>query len=149
VTHALSSHPVTHDDLLELRDRLLRIVETEGSRVNALLAEHDVRYEQRFRAQGEALSAALTAAEKAVAAALAAAEKASASTQAAADRAVQKAEAANEQRFGTIVEKLDSVRVEVSLITNTGAGLKAGWQYLIAALAAVSILYNLFVAMSK
>ena len=139
----------THADLMDMRDRLLKIVEDEGARVNALLAEHDVRYEQRFRAQGEALSAALTAAEKAVAAALAAAEKASAFAQAAADRAVQKAEIANDERFKSFGEKIDELTRVVNLSTGSGSGLKAGWGYLVGALAAVSIIYNLFMAMTK
>ena len=138
-----------HADLMDMRDRLLKIVEDEGARVNALLAEHDVRYEQRFRAQGEALSAALTAAEKAVAAALAAAEKASAFAQAAADRAVQKAEIANDERFKSFGEKIDELTRVVNLSTGSGSGLKAGWGYLVGALAAVSIIYNLFMAMTK
>jgi hypothetical protein len=133
---------VSHRDLADLREQVLTLIKTEGDRVDAILAEHDVRYEQRFRAQGEALSAALTAAEKAVAAALAAAEKASASTQAAADRAVQKAEIANDQRFGTIVEKLDAVAAQVGLLAGTGTGLKAGWGYLVAGIAVLATIIS-------
>jgi len=147
-------HQVTHGDLLELRTQLVALradlverMDKEASRIDGLFAEHDVRYGQRFDAQERALNAALAAAEKTVNAALAATKESNAAAQAAADKAVQKAEVANEQRFGAIIEKLDAVRAEVSLISNTGAGLKAGWQYAIAALAAASILYNLFVAM--
>src|ERR1035437_9239771 len=138
-----------HADLMDMRDRLLKIVEDEGARVNALLAEHDVRYEQRFRAQGEALSAALTAAEKAVAAALAAAEKASAFAQAAADRAVQKAEIANDQRFANLMEKLDELTRKVDVSIGAGKGLNSAWGYIVGGIAVISILYNLFVAMAK
>jgi hypothetical protein len=53
----------------------------------------DLRYQQRFDAQGEAVNAALTAAEKAVNAALIAA-----------DRAVAKAEVAAEKRFEAVNE---------------------------------------------
>ena len=65
-------------------------------RVNALKAlidERDVRYNQRFQAQQEALTAALSAAKEAVAAALLAA-----------DRAVSKAELAAEKRFESVNE---------------------------------------------
>lgn len=136
----------THSDLADMRDRILKIVETEGNRVNALLAEHDVRYEQRFRAQGEALSAALTAAEKAVAAALAAAEKASAFAQSAADRAVQKAELANDERFRMFGEKIDELTRVVNLSTGAGSGLKAGWGYVLGALVAISTLVNIYLS---
>jgi len=61
--------------------------------VEALLAAKDIRDRQRFDAQGQALSAALLAAEKAVQTALIAAEK-----------AVAKAETANEKRFESVNE---------------------------------------------
>jgi hypothetical protein len=61
--------------------------------VIALLAEMDLRYQQRFDAQGQALAAALLSAEKAVQTALIAAEK-----------AVTKAEAATEKRFEGVNE---------------------------------------------
>lgn len=53
----------------------------------------DLRYQQRFDAQGQALAAALLAAEKAVQTALIAAEK-----------AVDKANIANEKRFESVNE---------------------------------------------
>lgn len=53
-----------------------------------LMDEHDIRYQQRFAASQEALTAALSAQKEAVAAALLAA-----------DRAVSKAELATEKRF--------------------------------------------------
>jgi len=58
-----------------------------------LIEERDLRYQQRFDAQEQALQAALIAAEKAVTAALAAAEK-----------AVNKAETAAEKRFESVNE---------------------------------------------
>jgi hypothetical protein len=61
--------------------------------IGALLAEMDLRYQQRFDAQGQALTAALLAAEKAVQTALTAAEK-----------AVTKAETATEKRFESVNE---------------------------------------------
>lgn len=61
--------------------------------LEALLVEKDKRDQQRFAAQGEALTAALLAQEKAVATAMTAAEK-----------AVTKAEVANEKRFESVNE---------------------------------------------
>ena len=142
MTMVMKGGVVSHRDLAELRDQVLMLIKTEGDRVDAILSEHDVRYGQRFDAQEAALKAALTAAEKAVAAALAAAERASLSTQAAADKAVQKAELANDQRFGTIVEKLDGVAAQVGLLAGTGSGLKAGWGYLVAAVAAIAAIIS-------
>lgn len=59
----------------------------------ALIEANDVRYDQRFEASKEAVSAALNAAKEAITAALSAA-----------DRAVQKAEAASEKRFEGVNE---------------------------------------------
>jgi hypothetical protein len=61
--------------------------------LEALLAEKDKRDQQRFAAQGEALTAALLSQEKAVQTAMIAAEK-----------AVTKAEAATEKRFESVNE---------------------------------------------
>jgi hypothetical protein len=61
--------------------------------LEALLAEKDKRDQQRFAAQGEALTAALLSQEKAVQTAMIAAEK-----------AVTKAETANEKRFESVNE---------------------------------------------
>jgi len=69
--------------------------------------ERDLRYEQRFAAQQEALGAALDAAEKAVAAALAAA-----------DRAVSKAEVANEKRFDSVNEFRGTLTDQASKFIN-------------------------------
>lgn len=149
--------------LVALRTELLERMENEGARIDGLFSEHDTRYGQRFDAQERALNAALVAAEKTVTAALAATKESNAAAQAAADRAVQKAEIANDQRFGTIVEKLDSVAAQVAplsgtvekldavvaqvaLLSGTGKGLNAMWGYIVGGLAVISIIYNLFVA---
>lgn len=118
--------------------------------VMALLAEMDLRYQQRFDAQGQALTAALLAAEKAVQTALIAAEK-----------AVTKAEVANEKRFESVNEFRKTLsdqtqsfpsRVELSALADRVAdlatrldktegkttGKEAVWAYLIAA-AAVAV----------
>jgi hypothetical protein len=110
-----------------------------------LLAEMDLRYQQRFDAQGQALTAALLAAEKAVQTALTAAEK-----------AVTKAEAATEKRFEGVNEfrqalsdqtstfpsraELDAVRERVADLSTRmdknegkGSGLDLGWKVLLGA----------------
>jgi hypothetical protein len=66
--------------------------------LKALLDSYDLRYQQRFDAQQEALVAALNAQKEAVAAALMAA-----------DRAVAKAELANDKRFDSVAAELDRV----------------------------------------
>jgi hypothetical protein len=69
-------------ELVPLREHLL-----------ALMAEKDIRDQQRFDAQGQELTAALLAADRAVQTAMIAAEK-----------AVAKAETANEKRFESVNE---------------------------------------------
>lgn len=77
-----------------------------------LLAEHfkvmgdatDLRYQQRFEAQKEALAAAFASQQIAMTTALAAAEKAVQAALQAAERAVGKAEMASEKRFEGVNE---------------------------------------------
>jgi len=69
-----------------------------------LIAERDRQYDQRFRAQEIAVSAALAAAKEAVAAALTAAKEAGASAFAAAKEAVDKAEKATQEHFASVNE---------------------------------------------
>jgi uncharacterized membrane protein YfbV (UPF0208 family) len=121
----------------------------------ALLAEMDLRYQQRFDAQGQALTAALLAAEKAVQTALIAAEK-----------AVTKAETATEKRFESVNEFRQTLsdqtasfpsRVELQALADRvtdlatrmdktegrSTGLNAGWAYLLAAAAIVVAVVSL------
>lgn len=118
--------------------------------IEALLTQMDLRYQQRFDAQGQALTAALLAAEKAVQTALIAAEK-----------AVDKANTANEKRFESVNEfrqaltdqtasfpsrvELQALAQRVSDLTDRlnksegrAGGASALWGYLIAA-AAVTV----------
>ena len=124
--------------------------------LRALLVEMDLRYQQRFDAQGQALTAALLAAEKAVQTALIAAEK-----------AVAKAETANEKRFESVNEFRKTLsdqtasfpsRVELQALADRvsdlatrmdktegrSSGLSTGWGVLVAvaglALAAVAFI---------
>lgn len=114
-----------------------------------VLAERDLRYQQRFDAQSKALEAALLAAEKAVQTALIAAEK-----------AVTKAEIATEKRLegmnefrgaladqakdlvtrvelDAVVERMRELAARVDKTEGRSTGLSAGWGYLIAAAAVI------------
>ena len=128
------------------------------SHVAALLAEMDLRYQQRFDAQGQALAAALLAAEKAVQTALIAAEK-----------AVSKAEVATEKRFESVNEFRQTLsdqtagfpsRVELEAlaarVTDLAArmdrsegrstGVAAGWGYLCGAVLLVGAVIGMVLA---
>lgn len=84
---------MTKQPTISLQEHLEKLA-AERERMNDRLdAERDLRYQQRFQAQNEAVSAAMAAAEKAIAAALIAAEK-----------AVGKAEVATEKRFDAVNE---------------------------------------------
>ncbi len=114
--------------------------------VRALLAEMDLRYQQRYDASSKALDAALLAAEKAVQTALTAAEKAVTKAETAAEKrfdAVNEFRAAYqdiisnqmpraeaEQRLATMAKELD----ELKAYRNRGAGAMALWGYLVAGL---------------
>jgi hypothetical protein len=87
-----------------LREHLEKMVELQYKGVLEKLAEADIRYQQRFQAQSEALTAAFLAQQTAMQTALVAAEKAVTAALAAADRAVTKAEIASEKRFESVNE---------------------------------------------
>jgi hypothetical protein len=77
------------DEMLDVSERHIR----------EKLTDADLRYQQRFQAQTEAVNAAFLAQQTAMQTALSAAEKAVAAALAAADRAVVKAETAADKRF--------------------------------------------------
>ncbi|MES2211467.1 MAG: hypothetical protein V4515_14985 [Chloroflexota bacterium] len=111
--------------------------------VLALLAESDLRYQQRFDAQTRALDAALLAAEKAVQTALTAAEKAVTKAEIAAEKrfdavnefrgayqdiiAQQMPRNEAEQRLTAMAEKIDDLK------GSSRAGAVALWSYLVGA----------------
>ena len=119
--------------------------------VQALLAEMDQRYRERFEAQTKALDAAFLANNTAVQAALLSQQTAVTAAMTAADRAVQKAEIAAEkrfdgvnefrqlvtdlvreqmprleaeQRFTTTMSKIDDLKEAISDLRSTDAGFK-------------------------
>jgi hypothetical protein len=125
------------------------VLREQDERYREALAATDLRNQQRYDAQTKALDAAFLAAEKAVDRALSAAEK-----------AVSKAEAAAEKRFESVNEfrgtlsdqasqfitrteaevtfRRDAERIQeltdrVNRTEGHGAGLSAGWGYLVAA----------------
>jgi hypothetical protein len=140
---------VTHRDLAVLRTQIMEIIKAQGDRIDGLLIEHDLRYEQRFRAQVEALNAALAAQEKSAAAALAATKEASAATQDAADRAVLKAENSNNERFANLAQKLDELTRKIDVSIGMGGGLRQGWAYLLGGVVLLSTIVNLYMLASK
>jgi len=116
----------------------------------------DLRYQQRFDAQSDALSAAFASQQTAMSTALVTAEKAVLVAQAAADRAVLKAEVASDKRFesvnefrktladqqGTFMpraeadvahralnEKLAGILKTVDAFTSERVGIRGGWGY--------------------
>jgi hypothetical protein len=125
----------------------------------ALLDQMDLRYQQRFDAQGQALTAALLSAEKAVQTALVAAEK-----------AVAKAEVATEKRFESVNEFRQTLsdqtasfpsRIELQALAarvtdlatrmdkteGKSTGLATGWGYLAGAVALAATVIGLVLAL--
>lgn len=94
--------------------------ETQGTRFDDFanrLTEADRRYQQRYEAQSEAISAAFEAQQEATRTALVAAEKAVTTALESADKAVGKAESQNEKRFqlmneNTLIQSEMSDRIE-------------------------------------
>jgi hypothetical protein len=121
---------------------------SEREYFQAILDERDLRYQQRFDAQQEALNAALLAAKEAVQTALTAAEKAVIKAETAAERRfesvnefrAQLSDQANtfmpraeaEQRIGVLGESLGKLEKVVSTSTGRGAGVSAAMAGLLA-----------------
>jgi hypothetical protein len=109
----------------------------------ALLAEMDLRYQQRFDAQNTAIAAALLAAEKAVTKAEIAADK--------------RFELLNELRVGVATKSdYESQEKLIAALSSRldkqegkSTGLNASWGYLIGAIGLVSGLIGIFIALGK
>lgn len=129
--------------------------------VSVLIAAMDRRYQERFEAQTKALDAAFLAAEKAVQTALAAAEKAVVKAEVAAEKRFdgvnefrqlvtdlvreQMPRAEAEQRLTAMAEKIDEVKLVLSQSQGRGAGLSAGWGYLLGAASLIGLAVTLLV----
>jgi hypothetical protein len=86
---------------------------------------NDLRYQQRFEAQSDALAAAFLSQQTAMQTAFVVAEKAVQAALAAADRAVSKAELAADKRFEALNELRQMLNDMVAtLITRVEAGIK-------------------------
>jgi hypothetical protein len=111
--------------------------------LKALLAEMDLRYQQRFDAQNTAIAAALLAAEKAVSKAETAADKRfELLNELRMGVATRSDYEAQEKLIGTLSSRLDKQE-------GKSTGLNAGWGYLIGAIGLVSGLIGIFIALGK
>lgn len=135
----------------------------------------DLRYQQRFEAQSDALTAAFLAQQTAMKTALEAAEKAVQAALAAQERAVLKAELASDKRFESVNEfrktladqqvtfmpkaeasvvtssqntKIQDLKDEVSRLVNERVGIKGGWGYAVGVVGLLLALLGLWRAFS-
>jgi len=115
--------------ILGLLKEIDKRYEVQFKAMAAELHGSDRRYQERYIAQQEALTAALIAQKEAVAAALLAQKETTSET----------AKAATKQFdafSSTITNKLDALTTAGSLGAGSKAGLTAGWQFLIAGIIA-------------
>jgi hypothetical protein len=133
-----------------LRNRSDDTTTTVLTHVQALLREMDLRYQQRFDAQQQALDAALLAQEKSVQTAMIASEKAIVKSEVAAEKRFdgvnefrqlvtdlvreQMPRIEAEQRMASMAEKVEELRNTVTASAGRGQGLQAGWGYLLGVL---------------
>jgi hypothetical protein len=129
-------------EIAHLRELLTAQINDVRRQIN----EADLRYQQRYDAQTRALDAARVAADLAMQAALVAAEK-----------AVAKAEAAAEKRFDAVSARVDDlkedsahtfagIQVQLAGSVGRGAGLSAGWGYLVAGVGLVAAIVAIVLA---
>jgi len=133
---------MSEEETVTLRDFMLE-----------LLKAADRRYEERFKAQREALTVALTAAEKAVLKAEAATDKRfenvnefRASLNDMANRMMPRLE--TEQRFEEMTDKLAGLATAASQREAKSIGIYAGWGYIVGAvsfvISVISVFYPIF-----
>lgn len=145
-------------------------VDTLREHTATLLAEMDLRYQQRYDAQIKALDAALLAAEKAVDAALKAAERAVAKAEAAAERRFEsvnefratladqaaqlmsRAEAqalldAVDVKLAALDEKVDANSLRTEKMASATGGMKEGWQLLLGLVALAATAVTVYLAL--
>lgn len=139
----------------QFRDQRLLLDERYATQTKALDAA--------FASQQVAMQTALTAAERAVATAMVAAEKATIKAETAADK---RFEAVNEFRgqladqartflpraeatavTAVLAEKIDNLATRIDKAEGRGAGLNAGWVYLLAGLAAAGTIVSVYLAL--
>jgi hypothetical protein len=129
--------------------------------IKALLAEMDLRYQQRFDAQTRALDAALLAAEKAVQTALATADRAVIKAETATEKrfdavnefraayndviSQQMPRAEAEQRLSQLAEKIDELKSHDAVRTGVTTGANVLWGYLVGAVGIVAAIIAVIV----
>jgi hypothetical protein len=121
--------------------------------LSALAAERDARYGQRFTDLETATQAALAASEKAVDKAESATEKRFEGVNefrgALADRTAEfVTRSESEAVMVALRERVDELTNRLNRSEGKGAGLNAGWVYLLAAIAAVGTIVSLYVALA-
>lgn len=134
----------------------------------------NTKLEERYATQTRAVERALEAQQTAMAAALTAAETAVSKALESAEKAVSKAEVAAEGRFAAVnefrgqladqaatlmpraesmsrhdaaAEKIDDLATKIDKSEGRGAGLNAGWVYLLAGVAAIGTIVSIYLAM--
>ncbi len=144
--------------------------------LNDKIAATDLRYQQRFEAQSDALAAAFLSQQTAMKTAFDVAEKAVNAALAAADRAVSKAELASDKRFesvnefrktlsdqqatfmprseanvalGAMAEKLSALKASVDQSVAERQGVKGGWGYAVGVVGFVLALGSLLILIMR
>ena len=145
-------------------DSTAALIDAARKSNDALYTAADIRYQQRFEAQSDALAAAFLAQQTAMKTALEAAEKAVQAALAAQERAVLKAELASDKRFesvnefrktladqqatfmprsettvmvGGFTQRLSGLKEQVDALMSERAGVKGGWGYAIGLVGAI------------
>lgn len=116
-------------------DRLVTVVDEKIAAMQveilAIIAGNDLRYQQRFEAQGKALDAAFGAAKGAVDAALAGADKAAVKTELSADKRFADLGDLIREQFKGMSSKLDAIEKRTTQIEgriNITSGVAVGAQ---------------------
>lgn len=128
-------------------------VDTLREHVAVLLAEVDLRYQQRFDAQQRALDAALLSAKEAVQAALLAAKEAVRKAEDSTEKRLVllnelRAGVATKEQMDALAERQAELKERLDRIEGHSGGMNAGWQILVGAVAVVATVVTLFLALA-
>ncbi len=99
-----------------LADDINDKLKTQSDEVKSLITSNDLRYQQRFEAQGKALDAAFGAAKEAVNAALAGADKAAVKTEQTVDKRFADLGDLIKEQFKGILDKFDASLRRIEII---------------------------------
>jgi hypothetical protein len=129
--------------------------------IEALLDQMEQRYQQRFDAQNQALTAALLASDKAVQTAMSAAEKAVAKAEIATDKRFesvnefratlsdQTAEFARRLELQALAERVTDLATRMDKTEGKSTGLTAGWGYLVGMIALAGTIIGVILAVTR